>query len=310
MIRFSLALILLVLTHSSRAQGFSFDLESGYQGWTADFADYPAEDSVNWNLGHTHQLMPGITPAQSGLRLTGDNFSDDLFFFVKQQFTGFLPNTTYQVVFSIDVVTDMPEDGIGGSDLTLKAGVTRQEPRKVITRVDDRDFYVMNIDKGNQSVPGADMDTFGRVAHPVLGSFTYQLVNFSNETFPFSFTTDSSGTAWVIVGAESAFENPNSEFLIAGIGFTFTATTPTERLRPVEVLSRFPNPGAKEGTRVVWPEKGKTARLIAADGRILAVWDRKDHPEIRIQGLQAGMYCLQVMDAQGLPVATGRYLQR
>src|SRR6185369_15040277 len=97
--------------------------------------------------------MPGITPAQKGIILKGNNFSDDLFLFIKVHHTGLKPNTEYSVKFTIDVVTNTPPDAIGGGSLYLKAGATVAEPVKV----EQNGMYRMNIQKGQQANPGPDM---------------------------------------------------------------------------------------------------------------------------------------------------------
>src|SRR5262245_6026697 len=117
----------------SHAQSFVSDFESGYQDWIPDFADYNVQDSTRMGLQHKHQAMPTVTPAQKGIFMTGHNYSDDLFLWMKRRITGLTPNASYSIAFTIDLVTDMPPDGIGGGTLTLKAGATAVEPKKVVS---------------------------------------------------------------------------------------------------------------------------------------------------------------------------------
>jgi len=226
-------------------QSFNFDFEDGYQEWKADFADYPVGDSTNWNLNHFHQIMPDIAPVQNGLRMVGDNFSDDLFFFIKRKIEGLPPNTKFQIIFSIDIVTNMPPNAIGGADLMLKAGATIIEPRKIIVDEAGIQYYRMNINKDNQLPPGTAMDTLGHVNHDVPDNFTYHLVNYKNAMKPFELLSDSNGEMWVIIGAESQFET-TVEFLVANIGFTLDYITSIEEPKEIsadfELFQNYPNP--------------------------------------------------------------------
>ena len=202
----------------TRAQTFSYDFETDYQGWACDFADYNVGDSVRLRLSYQRDTLPQIRPVRYGIVMKGDNYSDDLFFFLKKHITGLSPDAAYTIAFSVEVVTNMPPDGIGGSDLMLKAGATITEPAKINS---SNSYYTMNIDKANQSRPGPDMDTLGHVNHAVPGSFAYRCVTFTNTSHLFQRTADGSGSMWLVVGAESQFE-VSAEFLVAKISATVT----------------------------------------------------------------------------------------
>ena len=211
------------LAVSGYAQTFTYDFETDYQGWTADFADYPVNDSITMQLQHKHQAMPGIAPAQNGIYLFGQNYSDDLFLFLKRKLTGLTPNATYSIAFTVDLATDMPPDGIGGGDLTLKAGATAVEPKKIVSG----GLYRMNINKANQTQPGPDMDTLGHVHHNVPGSFAFHLVKFANKR-AFMAKADAQGNLWLIIGAESAFE-VGAPLNVAALSATLTGGTGLRR---------------------------------------------------------------------------------
>jgi hypothetical protein len=223
------------------AQTLDFQFESDSQGWVCDFADYPKADSANWHLQYKVGPVADIVPKQNGMILKGDNFSDDLFFFLKKEAVGLAPNTTYTLVYSIDVATNAAPDMIGGSDLMLKAGASLLEPRKAL---DAGGMYRMNIDKGNQSRPGPDMDTLGHVNHSEEGVRGYRLATFTNAKRPFKIKTDAQGKVWLIVGAESQFETP-AEFLVAAIRVTLSS--PTGILESKEKSAMGKNPGRNAG---------------------------------------------------------------
>jgi hypothetical protein len=63
----------------------------------------------------------------------------------------------------------------------------------------------MNIDKGNQSVPGVDMGTIGHIG--VSDTTTqFTLINRNNTTNLFTIRTDANGEVWVCIGTDSGFE--------------------------------------------------------------------------------------------------------
>jgi hypothetical protein len=288
-------------------QSYNFDFEDGYQEWKADFADYPVGDSANWNLNHFHQIMPDIAPVQNGLMMVGNNFSDDLFFFIKRKIEGLPPKTKFQIIFSIDIVTNMPPNAIGGADLMLKAGATIIEPKKII--IDDAgiQYYRMNINKDNQSQPNTAMDTLGHVNHNVPDNFTYHLVNYKNVMKPFELLSDSNGELWVIIGAESQFETM-AEFLVANIEFAVDNLTSIEEPKEIsadfEVFQNYPNPfnpstaiefdlpRTSEVTLKIFNILGEIVTTLVSDqlnaGSYTYQWDASNMPSgVYLYGLEA-----------------------
>ena len=64
---------------------FSFALEDGAEGWTAGFADLPADfDPALYELDSGHRPLPDGLEGR-GLYIQGHNRSDDLFMFFKRQ---------------------------------------------------------------------------------------------------------------------------------------------------------------------------------------------------------------------------------
>ncbi len=200
----SLSLLLLALVSCSGGyeQEYQFDytFEEDQQGWVTDFADLPADFDETF-----YELDSGWGSLPSGLKgnpiyLSGHNYSDDLFMFLKKQVEGLKPNTTYQAEFSIDLASNTPEGmmGIGGSpgeSVFVKACVTTNEP-EIIT--DDQGWLRMNIDKGNQASEGEDMINLDTLANPNidLDTFTgeeYALMTLTGEGRSFEVVSDDQG---------------------------------------------------------------------------------------------------------------------
>jgi hypothetical protein len=288
------------------AQTFSYDFETDFQGWLCDFADYNVGDSALWHLSYKRDTMPQIRPIQYGIIMKGDNFSDDLFFFTRRKITGLSANAAYKIAYSIDIVTNMPPDGIGGGELTLKAGATTIEPVKIISS----SMYRMNIDKGNQSQPGPDMDTLGHINHTAPGNRSYHLGTFTNANHLFQRTANANGEMWLVVGAESAFEVPNVEFLVAKISATLTLfstaalpASPTADASRIIVFSRPAAPGMLylESSPDLLPIR--SVRVFSLTGQEMNVTMPAANT-IDIKNLKTGTYVLKVSTQKGTGLRT------
>ena len=213
----------LTITSCTSSQGateaeFSFTFQSDAEGWTAGFADLPAnfEPSI-------YELDSGYRPLPSGLEgnglyIQGHNRSDDLFMFFKRRIDGLKADATYEIFASLDLATNVPTNtfGIGGSpgeSVYVKAGASTVEP------VAEGENLRMNIDKGNQSKGGASMVVIGNVAHPEVSGEEFRLKSLDNADNPVNVTTDSKGGLWLIVGTDSGYEGL-STFYYARIAYT------------------------------------------------------------------------------------------
>ena len=213
----------LTITSCTATQGateaeFSFTFQSDAEGWTAGFADLPANfDPSIYELDSGYRpLPPGLDG--NGLYIQGHNRSDDLFMFFKRRIDGLKADATYEIFASLDLATNVPSNtfGIGGSpgeSVYVKAGASTVEP------VAEGENLRLNIDKGNQSKGGASMVVIGNVAHPEVIGREFRLKSLDNADNPVTVTTDSEGGLWLIVGTDSGFEGL-STFYYARIAYT------------------------------------------------------------------------------------------
>jgi hypothetical protein len=194
------------------AREFSFDLESGSDGWVVGYSDYPAnltqsDSLVLYGMSYGHGLLPAsVQPRQSGIRVRGVNRSDDLFMYLKRKVTGLIPDTEYLLTMEMDIASNVASNmvGIGGAPgegVKVKAGASGIEPLNVR---DGMGWFRMNIDKGNQSVGGADMSVIGDMA--VKDTTTVYTVVRRSLGPPMKRRTDSNGGLWLVVGTDSGFE--------------------------------------------------------------------------------------------------------
>ena len=193
----------------SPALELEFDLSGGSLGWVATFSDYPEGDSAFFELASGHRQLPAPLDARSGIFISGNNHSDDLFMYLKRQVGGLEPNTAYRVSFLVEFATDVPAGcaGVGGQpgeSVAVKAGASDVEPTSVV----EDGWLRMNIDKGDQGTGGANAVVIGNVANSTLCEQNIRRFEIKQlrTPQPVSVITDNAGFAWLLVGTDSGFE--------------------------------------------------------------------------------------------------------
>ena len=141
----------------------------------------------------------------------------------------------------------------------------------------------MNIDKGNQTQPGADMDTIGHVG--VSDTTTvYTLKTNDNISSPFTFTTDGSGNAWIIVGTDSGFEATTSLYFTQ-ITADFDIINAIDDPVSNQDIKIFPNPCDGEFTIESISNKPFTYKILELTGKEVP---QEDKP------LPTGIYLIRI----------------
>lgn len=181
------------------------DFDKGVTGWTGSSSDY-TPDTAPTNVAFEQRTLPAPL-AGNGYFIGGTNRSDDLFLFVKKQFSGLEKNATYNVNFSLKFASNAPSGcmGVGGAPgeaVWVYAGATATEPKTVTVNNQIR----MNIDRGNQAEGGKDAQVIGNIANGLAcGSTAYASKTVKNDK-PQKVTTDANGNLWIILGIDSGFE--------------------------------------------------------------------------------------------------------
>lgn len=184
---------------------FTDNFDNDTQGWTSIFSDYPVGAESNYELNAGYAKLPTPLNTNDGaLRITGINHSDDLFMGWKKRISGLLPNKSYRATFNFQIASNAPTGAVGvggapGESVFLGISITNTEP---INQTTSLNYYALNIQKGNQSVSGADRTVIGNIANGTSQEI-YVLLNKSGT---FNFTTDSNGAVWVMVSTDSGFE--------------------------------------------------------------------------------------------------------
>jgi hypothetical protein len=230
--------------------------------------------------------------------ITGNNHSDDLFMFIRKEITGLSPKTHYRLGFEIELASEAPTNAIGiggapGESVFFKAGASVERPRKV----NEGGFFVLNIDKGNQSNPGRDLDTLGHIG--VSDTTTvFTLINRTNAGHPFPVTTDDTGAVWICIGTDSGFEGTTTLYYSrirltfdpeTGIGHTpeNAGSSPVAYPNPADDCLTIPG-------RIRWVE------LFDAQGRL--VTHEQSCNQLNIRLFDPGFYVLKIRYENGQEV--------
>jgi len=188
-------------------------------GWMGGFADYPDREKTIYKLKYAIKPLPKeLNIKSNALFLSGVNRSDDLFMFVKKNFhksTKLKPNTTYSVTLDFGIATNVSSGlvGVGGApgeSVYVKAGVTTHEPKSELNK---QGFYLMNMDKGNQSEDGKNSLLLGNLAKPNSDDDRYALKTFTNKNRPFIVKTNAKADLWLMIGTDSGFEGETSIYI-------------------------------------------------------------------------------------------------
>ena len=185
----------------------SYNFEDGQQGWKVDFADYPVGEEAKYALSYGVENLPEAIPGSAkGLKIGGNNHSDDLFMYGYVKIEDLVPDQQYAISISMEIASDALQNapGIGGSpggSVFLKVGVLINEPQLII---DDNQYYRTQFDTGSQSQDGEDMKVIGTIGIPGDVS-EYTLISRSTTKDIYA-EPNSSGSLYILVGTDSGFE--------------------------------------------------------------------------------------------------------
>lgn len=187
----------------------SFDFgKIGKENWKSFFSDYPKGEETFYELEFKHINLPEpLDTKQKGLKISGNNHSDDLFSAIYRKFGGLLPNTNYKVYFDIDFASDTPINAVGvGGDPNLKlgAGGINFEPKNT---VDNSGHYRPNFESKLQS--GESNNVFkviGDIGVSETIPTPFKLINRNNLTEPLILKTNAKGELWIMIATDSGFE--------------------------------------------------------------------------------------------------------
>lgn len=187
------------------------------------FADYPKGQEKFFELEFKNgaTLPHEINTPLHGLKISGNNHSDDLFMYAYKKVKGLKPNTTYHVRFNLEFASNATEGSMGtggspGDSVFVKIGAVSNEPKRYLDSAND---YRIDLDKGNQAFDGKDMITIGTIGTDTENSM-YRLKTLpylpdeemQSKLDHYTVITNNKGEAWLILGTDSGFESTTTLF--------------------------------------------------------------------------------------------------
>ena len=182
----------------------SYDFNESIGEWAPEFTDYPvsqdtdADTVYRWKAEYVN--LPSNNRSKA-LMLSCNNLSGDVFMFLKKKIDHLKPNTNYRLVYEISFSSNI----IAGSGLTLKAGGSELEPKKII----EDNYYTLNLDKGYDTNSGENLASLGDA-----GATTAELMTKGNTNAyqPLVVRSNSKGEIWLVVGTDSLVQGINSVY--------------------------------------------------------------------------------------------------
>ncbi|MYM66222.1 hypothetical protein GTP45_05145 [Pseudoduganella sp. FT55W] len=202
------------------ASTITIDFTKGIDGWVAGVADY-TDDSEPTETGAGWSKIP-LPVGGMGYYVASRNNSDDVFTFIKRQFTGLVPNAKYTVTFEMTYATDaavgcfMGVGGARGENVYMVAAATDAEPKVVKQTTDNR--YRLNFDHGDQAVSGKQGKVLGVQGVEGLECEVAPMTKATRKSDEaISFTADKDGKFWIVLGTDSAFEGTNALYYLGAV---------------------------------------------------------------------------------------------
>lgn len=200
----------------------NYSFAQNIDGWEVGYSDYTTLTKPT-DVEQVHAVVP-IPGASKALYMGGTNRSDDLLLYTTRKITGLLPNATYAGNFTVNFASDAPSGctGAGGSpgeSVWLIGAVTPTKPEN--KQIGEN--ILLNISRGNQGTAGDSSDVLGTIGVsgiPCTGNNRQAVIRTLGPGKWIPFTTDDTGSAWILVGLDSGFES-NSRIWLQSIKFTY-----------------------------------------------------------------------------------------
>jgi hypothetical protein len=207
------------------AETRSFSFERGSLGFEALFADRPPGEDAFYELDYQYESLPAPLSARRGVRISGNNHSDDLAMLVKGPIEGLMPNTLYRLELEMEIASNVPAGcfGVGGSPgdgVYMKLGATTDEPMALTSSAPgDNGWLRLNFDYGQQSQSGDAAKVVGTLANSYScdegTTAPWELRTLSTRGQSLRAISDPDGVIWVVAGSDSAFEGRTDWYLTA-----------------------------------------------------------------------------------------------
>ena len=187
----------------------NYTFSQNIDGWEFGFSDYTTLTKPT-DVEQVHAVIP-IPGASKALYMGGTNLSDDLLLYTTRKITGLLPNATYAGSFTVTFASDAPSGcaGAGGSpgeSVWLIGAVSTTKPENT----QKGENIHLNISRGNQSTAGDSSDVLGTIGVsgiPCSANNRQATITSLGPSKWIPFTTDDTGSAWILIGLDSGYES-------------------------------------------------------------------------------------------------------
>ncbi|HEU5162169.1 MAG TPA: hypothetical protein VFV54_03390 [Thermoanaerobaculia bacterium] len=197
----------------------SFDFADGPRGWDGGAADYSPETDVRAVI--EQRMLPPEIGNRTAWFLSGWNYSDDLFLFLRRGLTaahGIRPSQNYLLDYTLTFATNAGPlcGGIGGApgeSVYVKLGGSAYAPATWLA--DDRHLR-MNVDKGNQAQSGPQGTTAGTISADrdlPCGEGAPYVTMVRRHAHPYAIQASAAGELWLLFGIDSGFEGYNTLYV-------------------------------------------------------------------------------------------------
>ena len=205
----------------------SFNLDRGRQDFEALFLDYWDGEEDSMELEWEHAALPDRWSHRHGVRISGNNRTDDLMMVLMRPIDGLEPDTDYRLELEMQFATDVPSGcvGVGGSpgeSVFMRLGAAGERPDYVLEDSASGDMPPMrrpSIDLGQQSAPGERALAVGDMANGLDDEWCtdpdrpWRLKRVSTAGQHFKVTTDDNGRIWVYGLSDSGFESTSTWYM-------------------------------------------------------------------------------------------------
>lgn len=214
----------------------TFDFGSGSAlRWEAGYTDYSIA-TADPRVVNEIRLLPPEIGSRTAWYLSGWNYSDDLFLFLKRRLTaadGIVPHQSYIVTATVTFATNAGPGCVGiggppGESVFLKMGAAPVEPGP---RLIDGHYVANTVDKGNQSQGGFHASIAGtltaEVELPCGGDAPFTTV-IRRHTHKYAVPSSAEGDLWLLFGIDSGFEGFNKIY-VQRIDATLEPVSPSDQ---------------------------------------------------------------------------------
>lgn len=185
------------------------------------FLDYPDGSEDFYELTTDYGALPEPWQDMYGLKISGNNHSDDLMMVLMRPLDGLEPGMTYTLEFEMQFATDVPAGcaGVGGSpgeSVYMRLGAAGEKPGFTVA---DDGHRRATLDLGQQANDGEDALSAGNMVNGADESLCgdperpWRLKRVSTTGQEFTVTSDENGRIWVYGLSDSAFEATSTWYL-------------------------------------------------------------------------------------------------